>query len=103
MVTPVAFTFSFHAKHSYDTTKTGITVPVELACGARIVRLDPKLDTGASFCIFARAYAEMLGLDVESGTKMVVSTANSTFSVFRALVENDDDGLSIRCHSLFRG
>ncbi|HYL98412.1 MAG TPA: aspartyl protease family protein [Blastocatellia bacterium] len=78
----MAYTLSFLTKHSYDTTKTGITVPVELAYGTNVVQVDAKLDTGASFCIFERAYAEMLGLDVESGTKMLVSTANSTFECF---------------------
>jgi hypothetical protein len=46
------------------------------------VQVDARLDTGASFCIFERAYAEMLGLDLESGTKTLVSTANSTFHAF---------------------
>jgi hypothetical protein len=82
MVTPVAYTLSFLTKHSYDTTKVGITVPVELANCTNVVQLDAKLDTGASFCIFERAYAEMLGLDVVSGTKMMLSTANSAFECF---------------------
>jgi predicted aspartyl protease len=82
MVRPVAHTFSFRIKHSYDTTKIGITVPVELTGGSNIVQVDAKLDTGASFCIFERAYGEMLGLDVEGGTQTLVSTANSTFQAF---------------------
>ena len=79
---PVAHTFNFRTKHSYDTTKTGITVPVELSNGPKIVQVNPKLDTGASFCIFERTYAEMLGLTDECGTPALVSTANSTFQVF---------------------
>jgi hypothetical protein len=82
MVTLVAYTLCFLTTHSYDTAKIGITVPVELAYDTNVVQVDAKLDTGASFCIFERAYAEMLGLDVESGTKMLVSTANSTFECF---------------------
>ena len=79
---PVAHTFTFRTKHSYDTTKTGITVPVELTDGSNVVQVDAKLDTGASFCIFERAYGEMLGLDVEGGTQTLVSMANSTFQAF---------------------
>lgn len=82
MVRPVAHTFTFRTKHSYDTTKTGITVPVELTDGSNVVQVDAKLDTGASFCIFERAYGEMLGLDVEGGTQTLVSMANSTFQAF---------------------
>lgn len=82
MVTGVAYTFNFLNRHSYDTTKTGITVPVELIHGANVVQVDAKLDTGASFCIFERTYGEMLGLDVEGGVPEAVSTANGTFQVF---------------------
>ncbi len=75
-------TFNFGSKHSYDTTRTGITVPVELIRGSDVVQVDAKLDTGASFCIFQRTYAEMLGLDVEGGAPEVVSTVNGTFQVY---------------------
>ena len=46
------------------------------------MQVDYKLNTGASFCIFERAYGEMLGLDVEDWTQAIVSTANSTFQAF---------------------
>jgi hypothetical protein len=81
-VTGVAYTFTFLNKHSYNTTKTGITVPVELIYGSNVVQVDAKLDTGATFCIFERTYGEMLGLDVESGEPETVSTANGAFEVF---------------------
>ena len=81
-MTTVAYTFSFLTKYGYDTGQTGITIPVKLSYGTSAVQVDSKLDTGASFCIFERIYAEMLGLDVESGTKVLVSTANSTFDCF---------------------
>lgn len=79
---PVEYTLSFRNKHDYDTTKIGITVPVELTVGTNVVQVDARLDTGATFCIFERTYGDMLGLDVESGRKTLVSTANSTFHVF---------------------
>lgn len=75
-------TFSFRVKHNYDTTKIGIIVPVELTHGTNVVQVDAKLDTGASICIFERAYGEMPGLKVESGTHTLVSTANNTFQTF---------------------
>lgn len=78
----VAYTFTFLNKHSYDTTRIGVTVPVELVNGSNVVQVDAKLDTGASFCIFERTYGEMLGLDVEGGEPETVSTANGTFQVF---------------------
>ena len=78
----VAHTFTFLSKHSYDTARSGITVPVELTHDPNIVQVDAKLDTGASLCIFERTYGEMLGLGVESGESATVSTANDTFRVF---------------------
>ena len=78
----VPHTFTFESKHSYDTTRIGITIPVELSNGEGVVQIDAKLDTGASFCIFERSYGEMLGLMVESGAEELVSTANGTFQVF---------------------
>lgn len=82
MVTELAYTFNFLNRHSYDTTRTGITVPVELVHGPNVVQVDAKLDTGASFCIFERTYADMLGLDVEDGEPETVSTATGGFRVF---------------------
>lgn len=78
----MAHTFNFRIKHGYDTTKTGITISIELSNGPKVVQINPKLDTGASFCIFERAYAEMLGMSVEGGTPTLVSTANSSFQAF---------------------
>ncbi len=57
----MAHTFTFRTRHSYDTTKTGITIPVELSDGLKVIQINPKPDTGASFCIFERTYREMLG------------------------------------------
>ena len=75
-------TFTFRSQHSYDTTKVGITIPIKLISGINSVQLDAKLDTGASFCIFERGYAELLDIDVESGLPELVSTATGTFRVF---------------------
>jgi hypothetical protein len=58
-------------------------VPVSLRLGdSRTVRLLAKLDTGASFCIFPREYAEQLGLNVESGHHQVVGTATGRFDAY---------------------
>jgi len=74
--------FNFVSEHFYDTKKQGITVPVELSNGPNIVQVDAKLDSGASFCIFERTYAEMLEVDVEQGIPELVSTPTGTFQVF---------------------
>jgi predicted aspartyl protease len=40
------------------------------------------VDTGASFCVFERAQAERLGIDVESGEPLRISTAVSGFDAY---------------------
>lgn len=47
-----------------------------------VVQVNAKLDTGASFCIFEHAYGEMLKLNIEGGTPVFISTANSTFQAY---------------------
>lgn len=73
---------SFSTRHDYDTRKVGITVPVWLRSGENIINLEAKLDTGASCCIFRRALGQILGLDVESGSRREMSTVTGSFSVF---------------------
>lgn len=45
-----------------------------------IVRV--KLDTGSTFCVFQRHYAELLGLDVESGSQQLIRTATGSFMAY---------------------
>jgi hypothetical protein len=53
-----------------------------LTAGRKSVRLLAKLDTGASYCIFERAYGEQLGLKIEDGQGISFSTANSEFRAY---------------------
>ncbi len=41
-----------------------------------------KIDTGASDCLFERAYGEALGLRVEEGIRKTYTTANSRFEAY---------------------
>jgi hypothetical protein len=73
----------FQRSHDYSAQRdSGITVPITLAAGGKSVRLHAKLDTGASVCIFERAYGEELGLDIEHGRLVHVRTPNSGFKVY---------------------
>lgn len=46
------------------------------------MRLLAKLDTGASFCIFERVYGEELGLNIEGGEEIRISTATEPFRAY---------------------
>ncbi len=48
--------------------------------GRQSVELLAKLDTGAAHCIFERSYAEMLGVDVESGRVQRFRTVAGSFA-----------------------
>ena len=65
--------------HQYR-SDNAITIPVTLTRD-RSVNIDllGKLDTGSTFCIFERAYAGLLGLDLESGDKQRFATATGAF------------------------
>jgi hypothetical protein len=74
----MAISLDFHASHRYLGAADGIDVPVALCSGKESVELLAKLDTGATHCIFERKYAEMLGLDVESGRLQRFRTSTSS-------------------------
>ncbi len=57
----------------------GIELPVVLKCGGSETRLDAKVDTGADYCIFNPRYAKALGIELETGDRIPVSTATGVF------------------------
>jgi hypothetical protein len=73
---------TFSALHSYDSGKPGISLPVRLSIGTGVVDLIANLDTGASYCIFQRNYADSLGIALETGAEEIIGTVNSTFIAY---------------------
>jgi hypothetical protein len=68
-------------RHSYDSS-SAISVPIILSSDKKVhVDLLAKLDTGSSFCIFKKAYANLLGLDYTSGLTQRISTVTGAFEV----------------------
>jgi len=73
----------FDTTHQYTDAEGGIQVPIALAIGRQSVELLAKLDTGAAHCIFERKYAEILGLDVESGRLQRFRTVTGSFAAYQ--------------------
>ena len=71
----------FDASHHYSGSN-GIDVPTTLCVGGQSVDLIARLDTGAAHCIFDRKYAEILGLDVESGRIQRFRTVTGSFTAY---------------------
>jgi predicted aspartyl protease len=59
-----------------------ISIPIQLKVGERVVRIHAKVDTGATFCIFQREHGEELGIDIEGGQRLRISTAAGEFTAF---------------------
>jgi hypothetical protein len=72
----------FDTSHHYTEAKDGINVPITLWVDRQSVELLAKLDTGAAYCIFERKYAEILGLDVESGRLQRFRTVAGSFAAY---------------------
>jgi len=66
----------------YDYGTEAIIVPVELRSADKTVRTDAYVDTGATFCIFKRELATALDIDVETGTRLRLSTVTGTFDAY---------------------
>lgn len=76
-------TLTFEEAFSYADDRGGeIVVPVVLKIGEQAVSLFAKLDTGAQHCIVQREFGEALGLDIETGDRMVFTTAAGTFVAY---------------------
>ena len=73
----------FDTAHHYTEATDGITVPITLCMGGQSVELIAKLDTGAAHCIFERKYAEILGVEVESGRLQRFRTVAGSFAAYQ--------------------
>jgi hypothetical protein len=76
------YELSFSTRYDYSAFAEGIEVEVTLSYGESSQRLIAKVDTGASFCIFQREYAEAIGIAVETGQRRTFSTAGGPFSAY---------------------
>jgi hypothetical protein len=76
-VTPHSLAFShLHTYPEYP----AITVPIILTSDLQTrVSLRPKLDTGSTYCIFEKRYAEWLDLDLTSGALTRIETPTGSF------------------------
>lgn len=72
----------FDTSYGYTDATDGIYVPTTLCIGKQSVELLAKLDTGAAHCIFEHKYAEMLGLNVESGRLQRFRTVAGSFAAY---------------------
>ena len=67
---------------NFDIDKAGISINVELRLGRDSVNFEASIDTGASFCIFAREYGEKLDIFIEEGFLRYFNTTTGNFRAY---------------------
>lgn len=82
----MAHTLTFDEKIKYPDDAQGINLDVVISKESdRLISATVKLDTGSTFCIFQRFYADLLGIEVEKGEKESIRTAKGKFTRTRNL------------------
>src|SRR5262249_22685357 len=65
-----------------DSLRSGIFLPVTLRLGRAAIPCDAEVDTGSQVCIFQRELAISLGVDVEAGHRIVLSSLGGAVVAF---------------------
>ena len=78
----MSYQLSFVEMIAYNSGQPSITVPVTLSVSQALVNCDARVDTGSSNCIFARNVGEELGLDIETGMRLLVGTVTGNFVAY---------------------
>lgn len=78
----MSYQLSFAELIAYDSDQPSITIPVSLSVNQAVVNCDARVDTGSSNCLFARNVGEELGLDIETGMRLLVGTVTGSFVAY---------------------
>jgi hypothetical protein len=65
---------SFVEQYRYVENDAGVTIPVLLGYNEKVIRVTAKVDTGADVCLFAREHGERLGLAIDEGLPITLSS-----------------------------
>ena len=83
---------TFTSEHDYGTD--AIIIPIILRLGNSAAKADAYLDTGATFCVFKREIAALLGLEVETGEPLRLSTVTGSFDAYGHMLTLETLGYS---------
>jgi len=76
------YQLNFEKLVSFDNNQDGIWIDVEIKYSDSNVKINAKIDTGATYSIFERHFGEELGLEVESGMRQRFGTATGSFYAY---------------------
>lgn len=91
----------FAVKHIYDSLEVGITIKATLRRNNLITTCDAKIDTGATFCLFASEFGEALDIDVESGHLQSLSTLSGGLTAYGHEIELETLGIKFQSFVYF--
>src|SRR5262245_18437298 len=89
----MAFPLNFNIRYEYNSLRSGIFVPVTLRLGGTAIPCDAEVDTGSQVCVFQRELGVSLGVDVETGHRIVLSSLGGAVVAFGQLVSLHTLGL----------
>lgn len=76
-------TLTFDERIKYPDDKQGINLEVNILKDAiNPISAIVKLDTGSTFCIFQRVYADLIDIEVEKGEKEIIRSAKGNFTAY---------------------
>ena len=73
---------TFTETMSYEDKPEGIVILATLTYGGKSFTAPAKVDTGAAVCLFSREIGEKLGLPIESGIPIRLSTLTGSLDAF---------------------
>ena len=89
----MAHQLDFVVRYTYDSREIGITIETILRRGNKFAVCDAKFDTGSEYCLFGRAFADELEINVETGYRKKFSTLTSGFIAYGHDIELETLGL----------
>ncbi len=78
----MAYQLNFEKLVTFDNDDEGIGLETEIRYSETSVKINAKIDTGATYSIFERHFGEELGLDIETGMRQRFGTATSSFYAY---------------------
>ncbi len=73
---------SFTEEIHYDDNLSGITIPIVLSYGEKSRRVQAKVDTGGEVCLFSREDGTILGVLIDQGTPITLSSLGGNVEAF---------------------
>lgn len=97
----MSYKLEFEKLVDFDAGKSGISINVEVRLNLESAVFEAKIDTGASFCVFAREHGEKLGIRIEDGFLRRFNTAAGNFRAFGHGVTLAAEGFSFDSQVFF--